>query len=336
MTFEDENNTDRNSASSVDASFSILYHDTVTGFRIDRRTQSTRPPLFRVVAGDPVTIALAYAASDSEANEAIGGGRIRVPFICPAHDRRPGGNWRGELSGYEGRLCRRSNLSIILSTPPPDMRNTSHYPIPSTGGILSDSVVVHRGPYDEYDTVGEWPDLPVVSVTPGRLPRVKENGNMYLSKMEKTRMTEKIAGALRICLYHDYNRVVVGDFGLGNGCRNPPEELAEIWRDLLLFHPDLRGQFVYVVFAFEDPRQSTTQCIWEEEARKRRRGAEGLTCGTATQGTPSTSNRPPAERLPGPSSTPTVTDMAIFQSVFDPNEIARVLQRRPHVVEYVT
>ncbi|KAG6022184.1 hypothetical protein E4U19_005194 [Claviceps sp. Clav32 group G5] len=336
MISEDENNSDRNSASSVDAPFSILYHDTATDFRIDRRTQSRSPPLFRVVAGDPVTIALAYAASDSEASEAIGGGRIRVPFICSAHDRRPGGNWRGELSGYEGRLCRRSNLSILLSTPPPDMRNTSHYPIPPTGGILSDSVVVHRGPYDEYDTVGEWPDLPVVSVTPGRLPRVKENGNMYLSRMEKIRMTEKISGALRICLYHDYDRVVVGDFGLGNGCRNPPGELAEIWRDLLLFDPDLRGQFVYVVFAFEDPTQSTIQCIWEEETRKRLRGAEGLPYGTpyygtARQGTPSTSNRPPAELSPVPSSAP--TDMAIFQSVFDPNEIERVLQRRPHVVE---
>ncbi|KAG6305045.1 hypothetical protein E4U45_000799 [Claviceps purpurea] len=331
MTSEDENNSDGKSASSVDAPFSILYHDTATDFQIERHTQSTSPPLFRVVAGDPVTLALAYAASDSEASEAIGGARIRVPFICSAHDRRPGGNWRGELSGYEGRLCRRSNLSIMLSTPPPDMRDTSHYPIPSTGGILSDPVVVHRGPYDEYDTVGEWPDLPVVSVTPGRLPRVRENGTMYLSRMEKLRMTEKISGALRICLYHDYDRVVVGDFGLGNGCRNPPEELAGIWRDLLLFDPDLRGQFVYVVFAFEDPGQSTTQCIWEEETRKRLRGAEGLTYGMPTQSTPSISNMPPAELSPVPSSAP--TDMAIFQSIFDPNEIERVIQRRPHVVE---
>ncbi|UKZ67132.1 uncharacterized protein TrAtP1_008295 [Trichoderma atroviride] len=118
---------------------------------------------------------------------------------------------------------------------------------------------------------------------------------------------EKIRGALRICLYNNYDRVVIGDFGLGNGYRNPPKELAEIWRDIFLFDPDLRGQFSYVVFVFEDPTQNTTRLIHEEMAKKDRKGSS-ITKTKVPHGLGA-------------------TDMDIFGHTFDPEEIERVLCR---------
>ncbi|PNY28988.1 Uncharacterized protein TCAP_01092 [Tolypocladium capitatum] len=295
--------------------YSILYRQPTAQLEIQRRTLSTRPPRFIFVAEDPVMTAISQGTVDSQASEAAGGPRVRIPFICAANERRPGGDWETGCSGYEEKLCRRSNLSATLSAPWPNTGETSNYPIPSTGGILSDSVVVCRGPHDRYERLESWYDVPVVSVPPTRWPKLKENGSMYSFSEERDMMREKIRGALRICLYNNYDRVVIGDFGLGNSCRNPPQEVAEIWRDVLLFDPDLRGQFTYVIFAFEDPAQSTTRLILDEIAKKDKKGSsKGRSRGNSSGSSSSSSSRDYAP-----------TDMRIFQQVFDDAEIQRVL-----------
>lgn len=297
--------------------YSILYPQPAE-LIITRRHLGTRPPVFRIEEGDPVMTAISYAATDSQSHEAAGGCRVRIPFICAANERRPGGDWETGCSGYEEKLCRRSNLSATLSSPWPNTQVSSNYPIPSAGCILSDAVVVCRGPHDHYERLDRWYDLPVVSVPPTRWPKLKENGTMYSFAEERFMMREKIRGALRLCLYNNYDRVVVGDFGLGNSCRNPPQEVAEIWRDVLLFDPDLRGQFAYVIFAFEDPSQSTTRCIWDEMARKDKKGGGGAKM--KSRGDPVAS-----VGISRGSSMVAPTDMAIFQLAFDPAEIQRVL-----------
>ncbi|KAG6022567.1 hypothetical protein E4U41_002232 [Claviceps citrina] len=302
--------------------FSFLYKQPTTELEIPRRNLSTRPPVIRVEAGDPVMAAISYAAADSQASEAMGGPRVRIPFICAANERRPGGDWETSCSGYEEKLCRRSNLSATLSSPWPETQVVSNYPIPSTGGILSDAVVVYRGPHEHYERLQQWYDLPVVSVPPTRWPKLKENGTMYSFAAERDMMREKVRGALRICLYNNYDRVVIGDFGLGNGCRNPPQEVAAIWRDVLLFDPELRGQFAYVIFAFEDPTQSTIRCIWDEVARKDKKasGSKGRSTAATSTSTGS-AGAGGGGLIPG-----TPTDLAIFQAFFDPSEIERVLR----------
>ncbi|GJN82958.1 hypothetical protein PLIIFM63780_006504 [Purpureocillium lilacinum] len=295
--------------------FSVLYRHPTAQLDIPRRTLSTRPPAFHFVAEDPVMAAISYGAADTQASEAAGGGRVRIPVICAANERRPGGDWETGSSGYEEKLCRRSNLSATLSAPWPGSGEPSNYPIPSTGGILSDSVVVCRGPHDRYEKLDRWYDLPVVSVPPTRWPKLKDNGSRYSFAEERGMMRDKMRGALRICLYNNYDRVVIGDFGLGNSCRNPPQEVAEIWRDVFLFDPELRGQFAYVIFAFEDPTQSTTQLILDEIAKRDKKGgSKGRSRGESSGSNSSSSSR---GRAP--------TDLGIFQRAFDPAEIQRVL-----------
>ncbi|KAG9251157.1 uncharacterized protein F5Z01DRAFT_683442 [Emericellopsis atlantica] len=303
--------------------YSILYAHPTRDLEIPRLTLSTKPPVFSIVAGDPVTQALNCGALDSQESQGQGGPRVRVPFICAANDRRPGGDWETGCSGYEEKLCRRSNLSATLSSPLPDTGVVTNYPIPSMGGILSDSVVVCRGPHERYERLDTWYDLPVVSVPPTRWPKLKDNGTKYSFAQERDMAREKIRGALRICLYNGYNRVVVGDFGLGNGHRNPPQELAEMWRDVLLFDPDLRGQFRYVVFVFDDPHQSTSGLILHELARQ-----DELARKKSSSGSGSKRRRHRGESSSSSGSAGTPTDLAIFEHVFQEGEIARVLSER--------
>lgn len=291
---------------------SILYRQPTLTLDVPRRTYSTRPPTFVLEAGDPVQRAISCGVLDSQASEASGGPRIRVPFICAANERRAGGDWETGCSGYEEKLCRRSNLSATLSSPHPCTGLTTNYPIPSDGGILSDNVVVCRGPHERYERLDRWFDIPVISVPPTRWPKLKENGTKYSFAEERAMIREKIRGALRICLYNKYDRVVIGDFGLGNGHRNPPQEMAEIWRDVFLFDPDLRGQFAYVIFVFDDPFQSTSRLILDEFAKKESKSkSKHRDSASASASAKSASHAP--------------TDMDIFSQVFDPREIERVL-----------
>ncbi|KAK3321614.1 hypothetical protein B0H66DRAFT_176271 [Apodospora peruviana] len=269
------------------------------------RPVDVSPPVFAVYHGDPVDFALGWAAQV----------QLPIPFICAANDKRAGGDWETGVLGYEERLCRRSTLAANLVTPGPDSRCHEHYPIPSTGAIVSPQVVVFRGPHEKYEKLppDQWKALPVVSVTPTRWPKLTQNGTKYSFADERELVREKMRGALRICAYNEYTHVVIGDFGLGNGYRNPPQEFAELWREVFLYDPDLRGRIACVAFVFEDPKQSTTQLIQDDIAKKSSKSSKSSSSGSSSNSKSSSSS----------SSYP--TDHAIFAHVFSGNEIQRVL-----------
>jgi len=59
--------------------------------------------------------------------------------------------------------------------------------------------------------------------------------------------------ALRIAVWYKHVKICIGTFGLGPGFKNPPGEVAVMWRQLLLDDPEFKGFFSDVVFAFEAP-----------------------------------------------------------------------------------
>lgn len=131
---------------------------------------------------------------------------------------------------------------------------------------------------------------------------------------------DKLRSALRICAYLGYSNVVIGDFGLGNGYRNPPQELAELWREVLLYDPDLRGRIRQVAFAFEDANQSTTQLILDDLAKKSKSG------GSSSK-SKSKSSKSSSSGSSSSSSSGAPTDYQIFHHVFSDMEIQRVLSQ---------
>ncbi|KAG5970694.1 hypothetical protein E4U56_007482 [Claviceps arundinis] len=268
-------------------------------------------PEFRVVTGDPVQVALDCATDN---------GGIRVPFICAANRDYPGLRHQDQRPTYEEDFCDRSNLRDTLTrTKTSKLDNKPLYPINATGGIFSDKIAVYLGPRDKYEKLNPIPNLPVVSVPPVRRPPVNGDGTEYILEEDLLDMIAKIRGALLMCLAHLCNRIVVGDFGLGDGYYNPPQAVAEIWRDLFLFDTDIRGLFKSVDFVFLDPMQSTTQ--WLQDERQKHNEREWMN-NLARDGISLTNNweEPPSSR-------PAPTDMAIFQSVFDKKEIERLTQK---------
>ncbi|KAH8673469.1 hypothetical protein BX600DRAFT_508731 [Xylariales sp. PMI_506] len=292
---------------------SYLYPNPTEQIQLNRSMENNLlPPIFSVHHGDPVDFTINWETES----------QTRIPFICTANDKRPGGDWETGVVGYEERLCRRSNLSATLGTPGPGSAVDSNYPIPSEGGVFSEFVVVFRGPHDSYAKLDHWYDLPVVSVPAARWPKLSNGGAKYAFPLEREMVKNKIRAGLRICAGYEYRQVVVGDFSLGNSHRNPPQELAELWREVFLYDPELRGRFDYVAFVFEDLRQSTTKLIVDDIAKKCRSGGTSSRSKSKSHSSGSSSNF-----SPGSNSTAHLypSDYEIFQHVFDPNEIQRVL-----------
>ncbi|KAI2627842.1 hypothetical protein GGR54DRAFT_435488 [Hypoxylon sp. NC1633] len=285
---------------------------------------SPSPPEFYIYSGDPVDFTIDW-------QEKVG---TRIPFICTANDKRAGGDWETGVVGYEERLCRRSTLSATLGTPGPGSEVESNYPIPSEGGVYSQFVVVFRGPHDQYKKLDAWHDLPVVSMPAARWPKLSHGGAKYAFPLEREMVRNKIRAALRICVYYDHRTVVIGDFGLGNGHRNPPQELAELWRDVFLYDPDIRGRFDYVAFVFEDQYQSTAKLILDDIAKKSKGGggSSGHSHGHGhSHHSSSSKGKSKASSASSSSSTGSSamapTDFEIFSQVFDPSEIQGVMSR---------
>ncbi|OLN90014.1 hypothetical protein CCHL11_07203 [Colletotrichum chlorophyti] len=252
---------------------SVLYSQPLLQLPLSRPSfMSSDLPKFYVVHGDPVDCAIGWAQSEG----------VRIPFICAANEKRPGGDWETGVVGYEERLCRRSNLSATLATPHPETYMSSNYPIPIEGAIYS-------------------PDV----------------GRKYSFTEERELVRNKMRAALRICVYHGYNHVVIGDFGLGNGYRNPPKELAELWREVFLYDPELRGQFLAVMFAFEDDRQCTAKCILDDIAKKTKGSSSSSSSKSKSKSSSSSSSS-------SGSSSSHKSDFKIFSDIFAPNEIVRV------------
>ena len=95
-----------------------------------------------VIEGDPVDVALDwndYNEREARSSCMANGHREKssIPVVNMANEKRAGGDWESGLLAPEECLCRRSNLVHTLTAP---ATATSHYPIPTNGGIYSPHV----------------------------------------------------------------------------------------------------------------------------------------------------------------------------------------------------
>ncbi|CAK7564297.1 MAG: hypothetical protein SEPTF4163_002186 [Sporothrix epigloea] len=301
---------------------SILYAHPLTDLSLHGFPQHySRMPSFFVRHGDPVTAAIDWAY------QMFGeiGQPVAVPLICSANDKRPGGDWETGVAGSEERLCRRSTLSATLATPAPESCYQTNYPIPIEGGIFSEEVVVFRGLHDRYEKLppNEWGILPVCSVPPVRWPKLTQMGTKYSFNEERDMVKNKMRAALWICVARGYQTVVIGDFGLGNSYRNPPQEMAELWREVCLWDVDLRGRLQSVAFIFEDVTQCTTKLILDDLSKKSRHSSQGARGKSSSSSSRASSSSSSSSSSPSPTHYP--TDYEIFNYVFSEEQTQRTL-----------
>jgi uncharacterized protein (TIGR02452 family) len=113
-------------------------------------------------------------------------------------------------------------------------------------------VVFRSGPRGNYKVWPEFTWLPVVSVAPGRRPKLTANGQNYSFEEERSLMREKIRTVLRIAAAWGHRDLCVGPFGFGPGFRNPVPQLATMWKSVLFDEAEFNDTFSNVVFAIED------------------------------------------------------------------------------------
>ncbi|KAI1004994.1 hypothetical protein K3495_g3228 [Podosphaera aphanis] len=245
---------------------------------------------------DPVDLALDWTDPDKNDD---------VPVIMPANETRPGGDWETGTMMPEECLCRRSNLHATLLTPAPNSVARCNYPIPSRAGIYSPKVVIFREGPDSYAHFQRYRALPIISVCPVKRPRLDPSGR-YAFEQEREQMREKIHSALRIAVWYKYNRLCIGNFGLGHGFSNPTEEVAMLWRDAFLKNPEFVGHFQDIVFAFAAPDAPTSR-----------------NSSTSSKAAPTLNpfSEPSSSASSSSSNTGIAHDLAVFRHVFKPANI---------------
>lgn len=163
----------------------------------------------------------------------------------------------------------------------------------------------------------EWqlrfPALPIISVCPVKRPKLDSSQKKYSFKQEKELMRDKIRTALRIAIYYGYYNLCIGNFGLGPGFKNPPEEVATMWKDAFLKEPEFRGHFEDIVFAFEPP--------------------EGASSGSSSKGSSSKSSSSKGSSSSkssssSSSSSTSASDLDVFRHVFKPAVIHDAFKAR--------
>ncbi|KAL8729164.1 MAG: hypothetical protein Q9166_004903 [cf. Caloplaca sp. 2 TL-2023] len=215
-----------------------------------------------VIDGDPLDVALDWHEANLQSGSQTmrSSGQQAIPIVNMANEKRAGGDWESGLMAPEESLCRRSNLVQALKTPYNSNSPVSHYPIPSTGGIYSPHVVVFRsGPENGYVPWSRFKNLPVISVAPVKRPKLDESGTDYSFDEEKVIMKNKMRCVLRIAAIHHHFDLCMGAFGVGPGFRNPPSQIASMWRSLLFEEAEFQGVFSNVVFAIETAAESSSR-----------------------------------------------------------------------------
>jgi uncharacterized protein (TIGR02452 family) len=113
-------------------------------------------------------------------------------------------------------------------------------------------VVYRSGHAEDYSQWDQFKHLPVISVTPMRRPKLDSTKELYAFKEEKEMMRDKLRSVLRIASNHGHRDICLGSFGTGSVWRNPPKEVAEMWKDLLFDDQEFTGLFKNIIFAFPE------------------------------------------------------------------------------------
>ena len=93
-----------------------------------------------VTEGDPVDVALDWHASNFKDDVKRASACCSIAVVNMANESRAGGDWESSIVAPEEGLSRRSNLVQSLVTPWNPSSSTSHYPIPTQGGLYSPNV----------------------------------------------------------------------------------------------------------------------------------------------------------------------------------------------------
>ncbi|ROW01613.1 hypothetical protein VSDG_02035 [Cytospora chrysosperma] len=211
----------------------------------------------RVINEDTYDAAMSMMAFD-DPNATGTDKATRVAVLNLASDTSPGGGWLNGAMAQEEALCYRSSLSLSL--------HRRYYPWGTLQGVYTRDVVIIRTSADTGHKLLA-PDtparrLPVVSVlgvAAVRRPRLSEaqvlgSGaarKVFADREDRELTKKKMRLVLRMAVSRGHDRLVLGALGCG-AFRNPVEEVASCWKEVLEEDEFCGGWWREMVFAVFD------------------------------------------------------------------------------------
>ncbi|KAI0394553.1 hypothetical protein F5Y17DRAFT_427156 [Xylariaceae sp. FL0594] len=236
------------------------------GFKLTSSPPS-RGTFVKVMNEDTLDAAIAMARalppSPSQASNLPSQRNGRVAVLNLASDKNPGGGWMNGALAQEEALCYRSSLAQSL--------HKSYYPWSPLTAVYTPDVVVVRssiGSGHKHLTpdvpVAELPVVSVISVAAIRRPAVcVEPGNgdahagnsqaLFKHAADRLLTKEKMRLVLRIAAREKHELLVLGALGCG-AFRNPPEDVAQCWSEVLDEEEFRGGWWREIWFAVLDGR----------------------------------------------------------------------------------
>ena len=161
--------------------------------------------------------------------------------LIMGNDQKPGGGYLTGAGAQEESICRCSNL--------PTCFNQIIYPITTFGTIFIENLKIIR------ESEANGFDFHVIPITCHGIlacaydqPDLNDQGEFYSDELEGTR--NKVRAILDTCYIHQQRHLILGAFGCG-AFSNPPEQVAEIFREVLS-SVDYQNAFEIVIFAILD------------------------------------------------------------------------------------
>jgi uncharacterized protein (TIGR02452 family) len=202
-------------------------------------TIQTPSPKIRVIQSDTFDAAQTLHISDPKS---------RVGVLNMASALRPGGGVLNGALAQEEALCTRSTLY-------PSLRE-NFYRIPETAAIYSPDILIFRSSSLTDLPKADWFFVDVISCAALKGPDVvktEEGKRVYEVESDREVMTMKVRLILQVAREKGVRRLVLGALGCG-AYRNPPEEVAKIFRKVILGDKRRKGVegFEEIVFAIFD------------------------------------------------------------------------------------
>jgi len=173
----------------------------------------------------------------------------RVVILNLASEKRAGGGWRSGANAQEEAICRRSSLYLSL--------HRKHYPLPSRTAVYSPNVLVMRDSIDAGHNLmtvspADMPVVATISVAAIRRPNVTRNGSGrivdFADEADRQLTKDKMRLILNVAARNGHRRLVLGAMGCG-AFRNPPEVVAQCWKEVLTEPEFSGGWWEEIVFA---------------------------------------------------------------------------------------
>ncbi len=217
----------------------------------------------KVLNEDALDAAIIMEESLAEPASTQSGRNRRVAALNLASDRNPGGGWMTGALAQEEALCYRSSLALSLHKP--------YYPWSPTTAVYTRDVVIVRSSMSSGHRllvpqmpVTQLPVVSIISVAAIRRPALRtapgtpeQTTFKYPADRELTKTKMRLT--LRIAAREKHELLVLGALGCG-AFRNPPEEVAQCWFEVLDEAEFRGGWWREIVSCFSVADEEREQC----------------------------------------------------------------------------